>query len=102
MACSAIPRPPRPTTTTTTTTTKRPYVPPPTTPKPEAPCLYKEISLAGDGYVQLKDKLMASYKSKAGEKLRIEITFATRQSDGLILWQGQATGDNHFVAIGRE
>ena len=59
-------------------------------------CLLK-IQISGNGYTKMTKNYIRKLKNTWME---IDITFATKQRDGLILWQGKLTSD--WIRIGLE
>jgi hypothetical protein len=81
-------RPPYRTTSTTTTTTTT------TTPKQ---CSYEQGTFSGDGYAEMLDKLIGEIKTT---RLQLTMSFSTRQNNGLLLWQGDRSGNDQWISAG--
>ena len=58
------------------------------------PCVQHQLSLDGSGWVELSKKLMPQ---KVNYRTEITISFASRQQNSLLLWQGDYRTGHYFA-----
>lgn len=58
------------------------------------PCVQQQLSLDGSGWVELSKKLMPQ---KVNYRTEITVSFASRQQNSLLLWQGDYRTGHYFA-----